>query len=67
MPITYTVVQGDYVSRIAAQQGFAGYSKIWNHPNNAELKNLRQNPEVLYPGDVLFIPDREDRSTESEG
>jgi hypothetical protein len=61
MPITYTVVQGDYVSRIAAQQGFAGYSKIWNHPNNAELKNLRKNPEVLYPGDVLFIPDRVDR------
>jgi len=57
----YTIAQGDYVSRIAAQHGFADYKKIWDHPNNADLKNLRKNPEVLLPGDELYIPDREDR------
>lgn len=49
------------MSRIAAEYGFADFNKIWNHPNNAELKRVRKNPEVLHPGDQLFIPDREDR------
>jgi hypothetical protein len=57
----YTVQQGDYLSKIAEAFGFADYQTIWFHPQNAELKQLRQNPNVLFPGDVIFIPDREDR------
>jgi hypothetical protein len=57
----YTVQQGDHVSSIAIANGFADYLIIWDHPNNADLKKKRQNPNVLLPGDPLFIPDPEDR------
>ena len=64
----YTVQQGDYLSKIAADNGFADYRTLWDHPNNARLKQTRDNPNVLFPGDQVFIPDRdqhvESRSTE---
>lgn len=61
MPDYYTVQQGDYISKIAKDNGFTDYTIIWNHPNNADLKNLRQNPNVLFPGDQVFIPDMEQK------
>ena len=54
----YTVQQGDYLSKIAKDFGFTDYRVIWNDPDNAELKAKRKNPNVLYPGDKLTIPDR---------
>ena len=57
----HIVVQGDYLSKLARQYGFSDYRTIWDHPNNAELKKKRQNPNVLFPGDKLFIPPRESR------
>lgn len=57
----YTVKQGDHVSSIASANGFADYHIVWDHPKNADLKQKRQNPNVLFPGDPLFIPDREER------
>ena len=57
----YTVQQGDYLSRIAKQNGFPDYTVIWNDPNNAQLKQTRQNPSVLYPGDQVYIPDKQQR------
>jgi Putative peptidoglycan binding domain len=56
---THIVKQGEHVSRIAAEHGFSDFSTIWDHPNNAQLKQQRQNPNVLEPGDDLFIPERE--------
>ena len=57
----YTVVQGDHLSKIAKENGFPDYHIIWDHPNNAELKQKRQNPNVLYPGDQVFVPDMEEK------
>jgi hypothetical protein len=31
---------------------------IWDDPQNSKLKQDRKNPNVLFPGDVLFIPDK---------
>jgi LysM repeat protein len=59
MATDYTVQQGDYLSKIANDFGFSDYRTIWNHPDNAELKSKRKNPNVLYPGDKLVIPDRQ--------
>jgi N-acetylmuramoyl-L-alanine amidase len=59
MPKTYTVKQGDHLPGIAEENGFHDYSVVWNYADNADLKKLRQNPNVLYPGDEVMIPDLE--------
>ncbi len=56
---THTVKQGEHISKIADQYRFYDYQTIWNHPDNAALKQKRQNPNVLFPGDQLFIPEKQ--------
>jgi N-acetylmuramoyl-L-alanine amidase len=67
MSSSHTVQQGEHIAGIAHKYGFRTYQVIWNHARNAELKKKRVNPNVLFPGDVLFIPDKqpkiEQRST----
>ena len=55
----HIVEQGEHLSGIAAQNGFSSFRVIWDHPQNAELKQKRKNPNILFPGDRLFIPDKE--------
>jgi hypothetical protein len=54
----HTVVQGEHLSGIANKYGFSSYKTIWDHGQNAELKNQRKNPNVIFPGDRVFIPDK---------
>ena len=57
----HTVQQGEHMSSIAKLYGFLDYRTLWNHSQNAQLKATRQNPNVLFPGDTVFVPDREQR------
>lgn len=70
MAAYHTVVQGEHLSSIAKKYGFSSYRTIWDHGQNAELKKERQNPNVIFPGDRLFIPDKgekeESRNTEKK-
>jgi hypothetical protein len=59
MSETITVESGDTVSRLADARGFVDYHAIWDHPQNAELRDARQNPNLLVPGDKVFIPDHD--------
>ena len=59
MPSTHVVEQGEHLSSIADQYGFTDYDVIWSDPNNADLKASRVNPNVLQPGDSLYIPDKQ--------
>ena len=59
MSTTYTVKQGDHLFGIAEQNGFHDYTILWNHAQNAQLKQTRQNPNILFPEDQVFIPDLE--------
>ena len=52
----YTVVQGECVESIAFESGFF-WQTIWNHPRNAAIKQARGSPNVLLPGDRLYIPE----------
>jgi hypothetical protein len=56
----YNVNQGESIASIAHQQGIF-WETIWNHPHNAQLKERRGNPNILYPGDVVFIPEKEEK------
>lgn len=62
MSIQHTVIAGDHLSAIADQYGFKDYLTIWDHPDNAALKQQRADPHVLQPGDVVTVPDRLDKS-----
>ena len=61
MPKTHTVAEGEHLPGIAAQHGFADFATLWDHPENAELKAKRKNPNILMAGDRVVIPDRETR------
>ena len=55
------VAQGDTLPSIAALEGHADWRAIWEAPENADLRRQRHSPHVLAPGDVVFIPEREQR------
>jgi N-acetylmuramoyl-L-alanine amidase len=51
----HVVGPGDYLTAIAYAAGVT-VDDIWNDPANAQLKELRSNPEMLAPGDVVYVP-----------
>lgn len=55
-----TIRQGDCLMTIALARGFAPQT-IWDHPDNAALKELRHTPQALLAGDRLVIPDLENK------
>lgn len=56
------VEDGEWVGSIAAAYGYFDWDKdVWQHAQNAKLKELRQDPRVLAPGDELFIPPWEEK------
>lgn len=58
MAKVHTVSQGECLSRIAQQHGFANWRTIYEHPLNADFRTKRSNPNLIYPGDQIVIPDK---------
>jgi hypothetical protein len=56
MPTTLIVSPGDSIPSIAKDNGFF-WETLWNHPNNAALKSKRKDPNLLFDGDEVFVPD----------
>lgn len=54
----HIVKQGECFSSITKKYGFLE-KILWEHASNSELKNRRNNPNVLFPGDEINIPDIE--------
>jgi N-acetylmuramoyl-L-alanine amidase len=52
----HIVVAGECMSSIAKTYGFT-WDVIYNHPKNAKLREKRPDPNVLFPGDVVAIPE----------
>lgn len=55
--MNYTVKQGDCCSSLGYKFGIP-WKKIWDHASNAALRQKRKTPDVLFPGDAIFIPDK---------
>jgi N-acetylmuramoyl-L-alanine amidase len=55
-PGVHIVKQGEWISKLAKWYGIADWNRIWDHPQNAKLREERSSPDILYPGDRVFIP-----------
>ncbi|MFO0838746.1 MAG: hypothetical protein U1D55_09475 [Phycisphaerae bacterium] len=61
----HAVRLGECVSSVSFDNGFFP-DTIWNHPENAGLKSLRGDMNILNAGDSLFIPDKRDKQESGE-
>lgn len=58
MASIHVVRLGECLSSIAAHYGLSSWRKIYDHPRNAEFKRKRPNPNLIYVGDEVYIPDK---------
>lgn len=56
----HIVSQGECLASIAAARGLS-WKTIWNHAQNRQLKAARRDPNVLMPGDRVYIPEKQVR------
>ena len=55
----YIVKEGDWLSSIAKKFGIGNWNKIYDHPKNKEFKKKYPDPNILNPGEELWIPEPE--------
>lgn len=55
----YRVVAGDNLSHIAVRHGIRFWQNIYLATENTAFRNLRPNPNLIYPGDTIHIPSLE--------
>ena len=60
MKTVHVVRQGEYLSSIA-QMYQRRWQTIYYHPDNADFRQRRPDPNVIRPGDQIVIPDRVER------
>jgi N-acetylmuramoyl-L-alanine amidase len=52
----HTVRSGEWISKIAAQNGISDWRTVWNAPENTDLRDARPDPNLIHPGDVVYVP-----------
>src|SRR5262245_13997534 len=53
----HTVKPGECLSTIARRYGYHDYQIIYRHPENSDFRSKRPDPNIIHPGDRLFIPE----------
>jgi N-acetylmuramoyl-L-alanine amidase len=59
MATIHRVQQGEHISSIAEHYGFLDWRIIWDDAQNDAMRARRNDPDVLYPGDEIVIPDKQ--------
>ncbi len=59
MGTEYIVKSGDWLSKIAQDHGYETWQEIYYHEDNDAFRELRPNPDLIFPGDRLILPERE--------
>jgi hypothetical protein len=52
----HTVKHGENLSSIARLYGLATWRAIYDHPTNAAFRRSHPDPNLIFPGDRVFIP-----------
>lgn len=60
--VEHTIQQGDCLTSIAADYGFDDWKTIYNDGKNSDFKQKYDNPDIIYPGAKLHIPERDQGS-----
>ncbi len=62
--VELTIRTGDWVGKLAVTYGHLAWeTSVWSHARNQALREKRQDPHLLSPGDKLFIPPREEKES----
>lgn len=61
----HIVRQGECLASLARRYGFADWRVIYDAPENAAFRQKRPDPNVILPGDTLFIPERRAKAVDS--
>ncbi|WP_396586683.1 LysM peptidoglycan-binding domain-containing protein [Bermanella sp. R86510] len=54
--MAHTVKQGECLISIAQDYGLSDWRSIYDAPENEAFRELRKNPNMICPGDVVHIP-----------
>jgi hypothetical protein len=57
MSSPYEIKSGDTLTLIAKLHGLKSWREIYDLPENAAFRKKRPNPDRIFPGDVVMIPD----------
>jgi hypothetical protein len=63
MPQKHLIEKGESVISLSDQLGFFAET-IWNHGENSDLRDKREDMNILMPGDILYIPDKTQKEVE---
>jgi hypothetical protein len=55
----HKVKKDETLFSIAGQYDFLSYETLYNDPLNAAPRSKRSNPDILFPGDEIYIPEFE--------
>jgi len=55
---TYVVKSGDNLDAIARANGYRNWQVIYKSQCNTRLRTLRPNPNLIKPGDLVYLPPR---------
>jgi hypothetical protein len=61
----HVVKQGDDLFTIAASHGFRTWQTVYFDESNTDLRAIRVNPAILFPGDIVKVPAKQSKQEDA--